>query len=198
MELEARNAELQRELSTASIMAVDTTSLSTGSVQGRRNPAEWIPRPPEKFQMSGHRGTVTRVIFHPVFSSTLVSAGEDSTIKIWDCDNGDLERTLKGHTDAVQDLAFDPSGRILASCSADLSIKLWDFQSNYSCIRTLHGHDHNVSSITFLPPAGDFLASCSRDKTVKLWEVASGYCVKTLTGWFLEIYNNEMLIALAN
>ena len=79
-------------------------------------------------------------------------------------------------------MGFDPAGKILASCSADLSIKLWDFQGTFTCIRTLLGHDHNVSSLTFLPPVGDFLASCSRDKTVKLWEVATGYCVKTFVG----------------
>lgn len=45
----------------------------------------------------------------------------------------------------------------------------------------MHGHDHNVSSVSFVP-AGDFLLSASRDKTIKMWEVASGYCVKTFTG----------------
>lgn len=45
----------------------------------------------------------------------------------------------------------------------------------------MHGHDHNVSSVAFVP-AGDFLLSASRDKTIKMWEVASGYCVKTYTG----------------
>lgn len=45
----------------------------------------------------------------------------------------------------------------------------------------MHGHDHNVSSVSFVP-AGDFLLSASRDKTIKMWEVATGYCVKTFTG----------------
>lgn len=70
---------------------------------------------------------------------------------------------------------------LLASCSSDLSIKLWDFQQTFECIKTMHGHDHNVSSVAFVP-AGDFLLSASRDKTIKMWEVASGYCVKTYTG----------------
>lgn len=68
----------------------------------------------------------------------MVSSSEDATIKIWDYETGDFERTLKGHTDAVQDLAFDHTGKILASCSADLTIRLWDFQG-FECIKTLHG-----------------------------------------------------------
>jgi WD40 repeat protein len=51
----------------------------------------------------GHRAPVTRVLFHPIFS-LMISASEDATVKIWDFETGDFERTLKGHTDSVQDL----------------------------------------------------------------------------------------------
>ena len=103
----------------------------------------------------------------------MVSASEDATVKVWDFETGEYERTLKGHTDSVQDLAFDAQGKLLATCSADVSIKLWDFQQSYECVKTMHGHDHNVSSVAFVP-AGDFVLSASRDKTIKMWEVATG------------------------
>ena len=45
--------------------------------------------------------SVFRVIFHPIFS-IMISASEDATIKLWDFETGDYERTLKGHTDSVQ------------------------------------------------------------------------------------------------
>jgi len=59
-------------------------------------------------------------------------------------------RTLKGHTNTVNAVAFSPKGSHLASCSTDLSIKIWDF-STYSCVRTLRGHDHTISAVRFLP-----------------------------------------------
>merc|ERR1719223_325918 len=147
----------------------------------KRSPAEWIPRPPEKFALTGHRATVTQVIFHPVYS-VVASCSEDASIKLWDYESGNFERSLKGHTDVVQDIAFDPqSGKLLVSCSADMSIRLWDIQETYSCIKTLQGHDHNVSSVTFTP-SGDHVVSASRDRTIKIWEVATGYCIRTLVG----------------
>ena len=50
------------------------------------------------------------MLFHPVFS-VMISASEDATIKVWDFETGDYERTLKGHTDSVQDVAFDAQVR---------------------------------------------------------------------------------------
>ncbi|XP_071501929.1 lissencephaly-1 homolog isoform X2 [Diadema antillarum] len=168
MDLETKLNEAEREFTTGG-----------GPNRDRRSPTEWIPRPPEKYCLSGHRSPITRVIFHPVYN-VMVSSSEDASIKVWDYESGDFERTLKGHTDSVQDICFDHAGKILASCSADMTIKLWDF-STFECMKTLHGHDHNVSSVSFLS-SGDHLVTSSRDKTIKQWEVATGYCVKTFTG----------------
>jgi len=87
---------------------------------------------------------------------------------------------LKGHTNVVQSLDFDRTGKLLVSASADLTIRIWDFQT-YECLKTLHGHDHNVSKAIFLP-SGDQIASASRDKTIRIWETSTGYCQKTLVG----------------
>ncbi|KAF0313584.1 Lissencephaly-1 [Amphibalanus amphitrite] len=168
MELEAKLADCEREY------------LSGAPTREKRSPAEWIPRPPERYSLTGHRAPITKVLLHPLYS-LVVSASEDATIKVWDFETGDYERTLKGHTDSVQDLAFDHTGSFLVSCSADMSIKLWSFSGHYECLKTMHGHDHNVSSVTFTP-AGDFILSSSRDKAIKMWEVATGYCVRTFTG----------------
>lgn len=167
MELETKLNEAEREY------------IAGAPTRDKRSPTEWIPRPPEKYCLTGHRAPITRVIFHPLYS-VMVSSSEDGTVKVWDYETGDYEKTLKGHTDSIQDIAFDHTGKFLVSCSADMSIKLWDFTS-YECIKTMHGHDHNVSSVTFMP-TGDFLLSCSRDKNIKMWEVSTGYCVKTFTG----------------
>lgn len=52
------------------------------------------------------------MIFHPIYN-LMVSASEDATIKVWDYETGDYERSLKGHTDSVQDITFDSSGKLL-------------------------------------------------------------------------------------
>jgi platelet-activating factor acetylhydrolase IB subunit alpha len=54
-----------------------------------------------------------------------------------------------------------------------MTIKLWDANNDYNCIKTLYGHDHSISMVKIYPN-GDFLVSASRDKTIKIWEIATG------------------------
>lgn len=67
------------------------------------------------------------------------------------------------------------------SCSSDLSVKIWDIAAGWKNVRTLHGHEHSVSCVRFLP--GDrHLVSASRDRTLRVWETATGFCTRTLHG----------------
>lgn len=68
----------------------------------------------------------------------------------------------------------------MASCAKDLTIKIWSLQK-FTCLKTLKGHEHNVTCVQFTP-SGDYVLSGSWDKTIRVWEVASGFCVKTLEG----------------
>lgn len=105
----------------------------------------------------------------------------------------------------MNSVTFTPTGSHLASCSTDLSIKLWDV-ATYVCLRTLRGHDHTISAVRFLPLPGltpssepktgtvvdaavagaQHLLSASRDGTVKLWDVETAFCDHTFahhTDW---------------
>ncbi|KAK5662636.1 hypothetical protein OQA88_8550 [Cercophora sp. LCS_1] len=177
MDLESRNHALQGELSNA-----------TPTSRQNKDPVAWLPKSPARHTLQSHRSPITCVAFHPIFSS-LASGSEDQTIKIWDWELGELERTIKGHTKAVLDVDYGgPRGNtLLASCSSDLTIKLWDPSDDYKNIRTLPGHDHSVSAVRFIPSgvaggSGNLLVSASRDKTLRIWDVSTGYCVKTLRG----------------
>ena len=67
--------------------------------------------------------SLTSIFFPCFFSlwSVMVTASEDATVKVWDYETGDFERTLKGHTDAVQDLSFDHTGKILGKNDSTMS-----------------------------------------------------------------------------
>ncbi|KAF2815651.1 nuclear migration protein nudF [Mytilinidion resinicola] len=173
MDLESRATAMQSELDNAS---------STSGFRRKQDPTAWLPRSPPRHTLESHRDTINCVAFHPIFTS-VASGSDDNTIKVWDWEQGELEKTLKGHTRTVLDVDYGgPRGGILlASCSSDLTIKLWDPANDYKNIRTLLGHDHSVSAVRFIP-TGNLLVSASRDQTLRVWDVTNGYCVKMLKG----------------
>ncbi|MEA5595449.1 caspase family protein, partial [Rivularia sp. UHCC 0363] len=88
--------------------------------------------------------------------------------------------TLGGHANSVYGVSFSPDGKMLASASADNTVKLWDISTGKE-IKTLTGHTNWVYGISFSPD-GKILASASLDKTVKLWDTSTGKEIKTIPG----------------
>jgi WD40 repeat protein/tetratricopeptide (TPR) repeat protein len=120
-------------------------------------------------------------------SKLLASASWDTTIKIWNSDNGKLLTTIPGHYDCINSVKFSPDGQLLASASADYNIKLWRllWSSNgkkltVQELQPLGKHDDWVWDICF-SPNGQMLASASGDCTIKLWDL-EGKLLKCLKG----------------
>lgn len=150
-----------------------------GGGAGQRTVGDGLPREPEKYTLEGHRGNVTKVAMHPMWSF-VASASEDATIRLWDFEQGEHERTLKGHAGVVKFVAFHQNGQLLASCATDMAIKLWNLQT-FAVQKTLTGHEHEVSGLAFIPSHADFLISCSREPSIRVWDTLSGTCLVTCT-----------------
>lgn len=89
-------------------------------------------------------------------------------------------RTLEGHYGGVTSVAFSPNSSLIASASADETIRLWDVNTG-KCIDVFDGHNETVSSVAFSHDSLSVLSG-SHDKTIRLWCIDTGECVQTLEG----------------
>lgn len=115
----------------------------------------------------------------------LAAGYNDNTIGLWSTKQRNALATLKINKSeetvfGIASLAFNKTGKILASSSDNSFIYLWSIPSG-KCISVLIGHKHGVTCVAF-SPEDHYLASGGSDSTLRFWDIASGKCVFMLTG----------------
>jgi len=109
---------------------------------------------------------------------TLLAAGGDGIIRVWDFASGQLQRTLTGHINSIYIAAFSPNEKLIASSSRDTTARIWDSASGRE-LHKLGGFHCAVKSVAF-SPNGKTVAAVGNDGMLKLWDVKTGRELKSL------------------
>lgn len=144
-----------------------------------------------------HKASVDCVAYSS--DGQFVATGCDSGfVGIWSVADGAWQRRVTGdrHTWGVKALCFSPDGKLLASASADQTIRIWDVKLG-ECTAVLEGHESSVTCLDFSHD-GAFLVSGSMDETVRIWDLQCRGLERTLMGEDLSFVCDVSCSPLAN
>ena len=96
----------------------------------------------------------------------------EGEIRFWDIKNSKVSKTVKGHGDVIEAIAFSPDGNKLITAGKDQTAIIWDVKTG-KALQTLKGHKGIIHDVAFNKD-GSKVATASADKTVKIWNVADG------------------------
>jgi WD40 repeat protein len=130
----------------------------------------WTPHDGQcRSVLAGDGGDIYGVCWRPGREDNVVAACYDKILRSWDLETGKLIRTFSGHAQSTLAVAFDPTGKIIASGSKDKHIRLWDAVGGV-CVQTMTAHLGEVTSVQFDHEGKYLLAGC-KDNSNRLWDL---------------------------
>ncbi|KAK6360849.1 hypothetical protein TWF730_006965 [Orbilia blumenaviensis] len=166
------------------VFSPDGQQILTGSSDGTA--ILWDSNTGEKlYTLQGHRGKISAVIFSP--DGKLLFTADSRDIKIWNSDDGSLNRTLTGGWAFAQSIVFSSDATLFASIPDTMIMRIWDSALG-TPLRTISiGNDFEATSRVALSHDGRILAVAKRievtkpgtlfyalTSSVSLWDLATG------------------------
>ncbi|KAF8079015.1 WD40 repeat-like protein [Lyophyllum atratum] len=134
---------------------------------------------------------------------TFATCGADHIIFIMRVNEPQPLKTLTGHMNEINQIKSNPSGTRLASCSDDMTARVWNVSSlgnadsipglvASDAVVVLEGHKHSVSTLGWCPDqtigAHPLVATSSFDGTARLWDSVTGECLKVFSDHKRPVY----------
>lgn len=157
-------------------LAVTHTSGALWMIDADTGTVTWKTQP-------GRGETLLWVGFTPD-GSLLMTGGTGNVVRLWDPATGELVGQLEGHRGAVDSVAFDAAGRLVAGAGAftwglsesnDRTVTIWDWATR-TPVRTLRAPAAVCRPV--FSPDGSRLAAPAANHHVAVWEVATGELVR--------------------
>jgi len=153
-----------------SLVAACAACLVTISATAARGEHNYRP-----YYLKGHEASVLAVGFSHD-GKTLVSAGGDGRVVIWDIENWKVKRVIQRHPSAVTAVAISPNGARVATGGLDRRVRLFN-ATNGELLAVGEGQRGRVYSLAFSPDSKVLAAGggvYASPGNVLLWGVADG------------------------
>ncbi|HIK06011.1 MAG TPA: caspase family protein [Trichormus sp. M33_DOE_039] len=126
----------------------------------------------------GHEGVVRFAISSD--GQTIVSGGQDGTVRLWNLQGQPLVEPFLGHEGEVNSVAISSDGQTIVSGGQDGTVRLWNLQGQL-LVEPFRGHEGEVWSVA-ISSDGQTIVSGGDDGTVRLWNLQGQSLVEPFRG----------------
>ncbi|KAF5615142.1 Pwp2p [Fusarium sp. NRRL 52700] len=115
-----------------------------------------------------HKQPVWTTKFSPTELTTLLSASDDKTVRLWDLPSNDPTTTFVGHSDYVRCANFMPCtmSNMIVSGSYDSTVKLWDPRAGSNSAVMTFKHAAPIEDVLSMPTGTAVLAAAGESISV--------------------------------
>ncbi len=165
-------------------MVVSASTDSTAKVWNSNNGFEL-------HKLIGHRAPVRWANFSPDGGKYVITAGDDSLVKIWDVIDPEEKfskciMTLTGHLAEVKSANYSPDGKYIITASWDGTAKIWDAKSG-DFLQDLTKETFRLWYAEFSAD-GKYILTVGNSSKIKIWKTDNWELYRTL------VFNNGSTI----
>eukprot|EP01094_Clydonella_sp_ATCC50884_P014112 TRINITY_DN2447_c0_g1_i1.p1 TRINITY_DN2447_c0_g1~~TRINITY_DN2447_c0_g1_i1.p1 ORF type:complete len:334 (-),score=84.66 TRINITY_DN2447_c0_g1_i1:162-1085(-) len=122
-------------------------------------------------------------------ATTVVAANNKGMCAVYELEKSDTSvmseaQRIEAHKSYILKCLISPSSNVMATTSADQTIKIWardKGKSTFSHTKTLTGHQRWVWDCVFSADSA-YLVSASSDHSARLWDITQGDSIRHYTG----------------
>jgi eukaryotic-like serine/threonine-protein kinase len=148
---------------------------ATASPSSLLQPARYLPPLGTVYGIHHSHADSVRAIAWSPDGTRVASAGNTSTIQVWDARGGNSDRdilTYTNHTNNIRSVAWSPDGTRIVSAGEDRTVQVWNAADGQYML-AYRGHSHYITSVDWSPDSTR-IVSGGIDKTAHIWEAVTG------------------------
>jgi WD40 repeat protein len=139
------------------------------------------------FTLKEHGSAVNCASFRADGKMVVTSTYLDSSVYVWDVQNGTILKQIDGINSLVSTSIFNPKGDRIATACLDGTTKVWDVKSG-ELLYCLDDNNFFIISVAYTPD-GKSIVTTSLDNSCNIWDAETGKLLTSLEG------HNEFILS---